>query len=81
MWAAIDFASDCWFLSGGAGVVVLISSIFGEETFREWGWRILFFRRCRWALSACICVMPLEETPAFQQHVEDMKMPTRNRRR
>ena len=53
----LDFGSIAGFVCG-AGVVVLISSILGEETFREWGWRIPFFRRCRWALSACICVMP-----------------------
>ncbi|MEA7520258.1 hypothetical protein ONQ60_26260, partial [Salmonella enterica subsp. enterica serovar Virginia] len=27
----------------GAGVVVLISTIVGEENFLEWGWRIPFF--------------------------------------
>jgi MHS family proline/betaine transporter-like MFS transporter len=31
----------------GAGVVVLISTVVGEENFLDWGWRIPFFRRCR----------------------------------
>lgn len=53
----LDFGSIAGFVCG-AGVVVLISSILGEAAFHEWGWRIPFFWHCRWASSACICVMP-----------------------
>lgn len=76
----LDFGSIAGFVCG-AGVVVLISSILGEETFREWGWRIPFFLALPLGVIGLYLRHALEETPAFQQHVEDMKMPTRNRRR
>lgn len=76
----LDFGSIAGFVCG-AGVVVLISSILGEETFREWGWRIPFFLALPLGVIGLYLRHATEETPAFQQHVEDMKMPTRNRRR
>lgn len=42
----LDFGSIAGFVMG-AGVVVLISSVVGEENFLDWGWRIPFFWRCR----------------------------------
>lgn len=38
----LDFGSIAGFVLG-AGVVVLISTIVGEDNFLEWGWRIPFF--------------------------------------
>ena len=38
----LDFGSIAGFVLG-AGVVVLISTIVGEENFLDWGWRIPFF--------------------------------------
>ena len=38
----LDFGSIAGFVMG-AGVVVLISSVVGEENFLDWGWRIPFF--------------------------------------
>ncbi len=68
----LDFGSIAGFVCG-AGVVVLISSILGEETFREWGWRIPFFLALPLGVIGLYLRHALEETPAFQQHVEDMK--------
>ncbi len=68
----LDFGSIAGFVMG-AGVVVLISTVVGEENFLDWGWRIPFFRRCRWASLGFTCVTPSEETPAFQQHVEKLE--------
>lgn len=38
----LDFGSIAGFVMG-AGVVVLISTVVGEENFLDWGWRIPFF--------------------------------------
>ncbi len=42
----LDFGSIAGFVMG-AGVVVLISSVVGEQNFLDWGWRIPFFWRYR----------------------------------
>lgn len=56
----------------GAGVVVLISSIVGEESFLEWGWRIPFFIAAPLGLIGIYLRHALEETPTFQQHVDNI---------
>lgn len=53
----LDFGSIAGFVMG-AGVVVLISTVVGEENFLDWGWRIPFFWRCRWASLGFTCVTP-----------------------
>lgn len=65
----LDFGSIAGFVLG-AGVVVLISSIVGEENFHEWGWRIPFFLALPLGVIGLYLRHALEETPAFQQHVE-----------
>ncbi|KPD03797.1 glycine betaine/L-proline transporter ProP [Moellerella wisconsensis] len=65
----LDFGSIAGFVLG-AGVVVLISSILGEESFHEWGWRIPFFLALPLGIIGLYLRHALEETPAFQQHVE-----------
>lgn len=51
----LDFGSIAGFVMG-AGVVVLISSVVGEQNFLDWGWRIPFFPgatvRYHWSLPA-----------------------------
>lgn len=44
----LDFGSIAGFVLG-AGVVVGISSVLGEEQFLEWGWRLPFSSPCPWA--------------------------------
>ncbi|WP_413484025.1 glycine betaine/L-proline transporter ProP [Morganella psychrotolerans] len=68
----LDFGSIAGFVCG-AGVVVLLSSILGEETFHEWGWRIPFFLALPLGVIGLYLRHALEETPAFQQHVADME--------
>jgi len=57
----------------GAGVVVLISSVVGEENFLDWGWRIPFFLALPLGIIGLYLRHALEETPAFQQHVDKME--------
>ncbi|MCL2894420.1 glycine betaine/L-proline transporter ProP [Brenneria tiliae] len=67
----LDFGSIAGFVLG-AGVVVLISSIVGEADFLEWGWRIPFFIAGPLGLIGIYLRHALEETPAFQQHVDKL---------
>ncbi|WP_300004556.1 glycine betaine/L-proline transporter ProP [uncultured Cedecea sp.] len=68
----LDFGSIAGFVCG-AGVVVLISSIVGEANFLDWGWRIPFFIALPLGIIGLYLRHALEETPAFQQHVEKME--------
>ena len=68
----LDFGSIAGFVLG-AGVVVLISTIVGEENFLEWGWRIPFFLALPLGLIGLYLRHALEETPAFQQHVDKLE--------
>lgn len=68
----LDFGSIAGFVLG-AGVVVLISTIVGEENFLEWGWRIPFFIALPLGIIGLYLRHALEETPAFQQHVDKLE--------
>ena len=71
----LDFGSIAGFVMG-AGVVVLISSVVGEQNFLEWGWRIPFFLALPLGIIGLYLRHALEETPAFQQHVDTMEQLT-----
>ena len=68
----LDFGSIAGFVLG-AGVVVLISTIVGEENFLDWGWRIPFFIALPLGIIGLYLRHALEETPAFQQHVDKLE--------
>ena len=68
----LDFGSIAGFVLG-AGVVVLISSTVGEAAFLEWGWRLPFFLALPLGIIGLYLRHALEETPAFQQHVEKLE--------
>lgn len=68
----LDFGSIAGFVLG-AGVVVTISSIIGNENIIEWGWRIPFFLALPLGFVGIYLRNQLEETPAFQKHVENME--------
>ena len=72
----LDFGSIVGFVSG-AGVVVLISALIGDDRFQEWGWRIPFFMALPLGVIGLYLRHALEETPAFQQHVEKMEQDDR----
>ncbi|KYI91006.1 hypothetical protein AIZ10_23260, partial [Salmonella enterica subsp. enterica serovar Typhimurium] len=55
-----------------AGVVVLISTFVGEENFLECGWRIPFFISLPLWIIGLYLRLALEETPAFQLHVDNL---------
>lgn len=68
----LDFGSIAGFVLG-AGVVVLISTIVGEANFLDWGWRIPFFIALPLGIIGLYLRHALEETPAFQQHVDKLE--------
>src|SRR5476651_2508614 len=73
----LDFGSIAGFVLG-AGVVILISSIVGEQNFLDWGWRIPFFVAAPLGLIGIYLRHALEETPTFQQHVDKIDSDLRN---
>lgn len=68
----LDFGSLVGFVCG-AGVVVLLTTILGQETFNDWGWRIPFFMALPLGLVGLYLRHALEETPAFQKHVDSLE--------
>lgn len=73
----LDFGSIAGFVLG-AGIVVLISAMVGEARFLEWGWRIPFFLALPLGIIGLYLRHALEETPAFQQHVEKLEQGVRD---
>lgn len=68
----LDFGSIAGFLLG-AGFVVLLSSLLGEARLHDWGWRIPFFLALPLGFIGLYLRHALEETPAFQQHVDNLE--------
>lgn len=68
----LDFGSIAGFVLG-AGLVVLIQTIIGDERFLDWGWRIPFFLALPLGVIGLYLRHALEETPAFQQHVDKLE--------
>ncbi|NIY47722.1 glycine betaine/L-proline transporter ProP [Cedecea colo] len=68
----LDFGSIAGFVCG-AGVVVLISAIVGEANFLSWGWRLPFFLALPLGIIGLYLRHALEETPAFQQHIDKLE--------
>ncbi|WP_213881331.1 glycine betaine/L-proline transporter ProP [Pseudomonas sp. dw_358] len=68
----LDFGSIAGFVVG-AGVVVLISTVLGEDKFQAWGWRLPFFLALPLGMLGLYLRNSLEETPAFKQHVEKLE--------
>ncbi|MGV3345716.1 glycine betaine/L-proline transporter ProP [Enterobacteriaceae bacterium LUAb1] len=68
----LDFGSIAGFVLG-AGVVVLISTLLNDKCFLEWGWRIPFFLALPLGIIGLYLRHALEETPAFQQHIEKLE--------
>lgn len=72
----LDFGSIVGFVLG-AGIVVLISAVVSETQFMEWGWRIPFFIALPLGVLGLYLRHALEETPAFQQHVDKLEQADR----
>ncbi len=68
----LDFGSIAGFVLG-AGLVVLISAIVGQDNFMAWGWRLPFFLALPLGIIGLYLRNALEETPAFQQHVDKLE--------
>lgn len=54
----------------GAGLVTILTAAMPEATLLEWGWRIPFFIAAPLGLFGLYIRLKLEETPAFQKHME-----------
>nr|WP_279162378.1 glycine betaine/L-proline transporter ProP [Plesiomonas shigelloides] len=68
----LDFGSIAGFVLG-AGVVVMLSSVLGEQRFMAWGWRLPFFLALPLGVIGLYLRHALEETPAFQKHSENLQ--------
>ncbi|MGL5782806.1 MAG: glycine betaine/L-proline transporter ProP [Plesiomonas shigelloides] len=68
----LDFGSIAGFVLG-AGVVVVLSSVLGEQSFMAWGWRLPFFLALPLGVIGLYLRHALEETPAFQKHTENLQ--------
>ncbi|WP_158783097.1 glycine betaine/L-proline transporter ProP [Pantoea sp. BAV 3049] len=54
----------------GAGLVTVLTAAMPEATLLDWGWRIPFFIAAPLGLFGLYVRLKLEETPAFQKHME-----------
>ncbi|QDH15499.1 glycine betaine/L-proline transporter ProP [Oecophyllibacter saccharovorans] len=68
----LEFGSIAGYVLG-AGVVLLITALIGEQGLDSWGWRLPFFLAFPLGVIGLYLRHALEETPAFQQHVETME--------
>lgn len=68
----LDFGSIAGFVAG-AGVVVLLGSILGEQRFLEWGWRVPFLLAAPLGLVGLYLRHAAEETPAFTEQLARME--------
>ncbi|MBS7817673.1 glycine betaine/L-proline transporter ProP [Wohlfahrtiimonas chitiniclastica] len=68
----LDFGSIAGFVLG-AGVVVVITMLLGQERFEEWGWRIPFFIAGPLGIIGMYLRSALDETPTFQKHTESLE--------
>ncbi len=68
----LDFGSIAGFVLG-AGFVVLLSTILGEASFLDWGWRVPFFLAAPLGLIGLYLRHAAEETPAFAEQLERME--------
>jgi len=64
-------------LIGALGVVLGTRALLGEDTFREWGWRIPFLVSIGLLAVSVWIRMQLEESPAFQKLKEEGKVSKR----
>lgn len=68
----LDFGSIAGFVLG-AGVVVAITMLLGQERFEDWGWRIPFFIAGPLGVIGMYLRSALDETPTFQKHSESVE--------
>lgn len=54
----------------GAGLVTIMTAAMPTETLLDWGWRVPFFIAAPLGLFGLYVRLKLEETPAFQKHME-----------
>jgi MHS family proline/betaine transporter-like MFS transporter len=73
----LDFGSIAGFVLG-AGMVVLLQAILGDDSFLNWGWRVPFFIAGPLGLLGLYLRHAAEETPAFTQQLEKMEKEDRD---
>ncbi|RPF37779.1 MFS transporter [Streptomyces sp. TLI_185] len=62
-------------LLGGAGVAALLATLLTERQLGDWGWRVPFLLTLPLGLAALWLRLRLEETPAFRQETEAVRLP------
>jgi len=73
----LDFGSIAGFVLG-AGLVVLLQTVMGEQAFLDWGWRVPFFIAGPLGFLGLYLRHAAEETPAFTQQLEKMEKEDRD---
>lgn len=73
----LDFGSIAGFVLG-AGLVVFLSTMVGEQDFLDWGWRIPFYLAAPLGLIGLYLRHAAEETPAFTQQLEALEKEDRD---
>ncbi len=71
----LDFGSIAGFVLG-AGLVVFLSTMVGEDAFLDWGWRIPFYLAAPLGLIGLYLRHAAEETPAFTQQLAALEKKT-----
>ncbi|MEL4378030.1 glycine betaine/L-proline transporter ProP [Brucella cytisi] len=73
----LDFGSIAGFVLG-AGFVVFLSIMVGEQAFLDWGWRVPFYLAAPLGLIGLYLRHAAEETPAFTQQLEALEKEDRD---
>jgi MHS family proline/betaine transporter-like MFS transporter len=73
----LDFGSIAGFVLG-AGLVVFLSTMVGEDAFLDWGWRIPFYLAAPLGLIGLYLRHAAEETPAFTQQLAALEKEDRD---
>ncbi|WP_028358291.1 glycine betaine/L-proline transporter ProP [Brackiella oedipodis] len=68
----LDFGSMSGFVVG-AGVVIGLNILMGDEIFHSWGWRIPFLLALPLGMIGIYLRHALEETPAFQKSMQEFE--------
>lgn len=65
----------------GASFVTILTSVLSPQAMLDWGWRIPFYIAAPLGLFGLYVRLKLEETPAFQQHMEKQEALEHNKPR
>ncbi|WP_442891561.1 MFS transporter [Dietzia sp.] len=73
----LEFGTLAGFV-GGSGIVLILQTLSTDEFMNTWGWRIPFFFALPLGLIGLYLRSQLDETPVFQEFVEEEKAETKS---